>query len=140
MAITFVATADRPLPSDGVASDYVLLCLDGTEEEAKRLTAVPLARIGERRVLHGHVTAKTLEILGPRVTDVSLVNPTASTQLGAPLPARAHWKTLSVNGDHMPCDAEFVHRALLEAAKHTDKLIVYMNGSFPIAKAEFIKL
>jgi len=139
MATTFVATADRPLPKDESATDYILLCLDGSEEEAKKLSVVPLARVSERRVLYGHVTAATLAVLGPRVTDVSLVNATASTQLGVPLPARAHWKTLSVNGAHMPRDAEFVHRALLEAAKHTDKLIVYMDGSFPIAKAEFIK-
>lgn len=115
MTSVFVATAARPCPDHGAATEHVVwLCIDGTRREAEILLDKTMAPIhNHKRILHGNVTSDSIRVLGPYATDVSLVNPTESTQLGVALPEVGKmWNTLSVN---MRCEREddaFVERAL----------------------------
>lgn len=115
MTSVFVATEARPCPDHGAATEHVVwLCLSGTRREAEILRDHTVAPVhNHKRILHGNVTRDSIEVLGPLATDVSLVNPTQSTQLGVALPdVGKMWNTLAVN---MSCEREddaFAERAL----------------------------
>lgn len=135
MNTVFVATQERPCPERNAAVQHVVwLCISGTRREAEVLRDHTVAPIHDhKRILHGNVTRDSLEVLGPYATDVSLVNPTETTQLGVKLPdVGKMWNTLAIDIRCEHADDAFVERALdlyVERAHHI--LVTGRQRAFP---------
>lgn len=151
--MSWIATEERPRPADGAAQveEVLLLCQTGSLTEAQTLweawgpKAVALAGGGSRRlVLHGHVTAASLRLLGPLARDLSLVCATADTQLGAePLrellrtaPPNHRWDRWVVDARGTVHDFDFRLRALCALAAYTPHRIHQLLVRAPRAEAD----
>lgn len=135
MNTVFVATQARPCPEHNAATQHVVwLCISGTRHEAEVLRDRTVAPIhNHKRILHGNVTRDSLEVLGPYATDVSLVNPTETTQLGVKLPdVGKMWNTLAVDIRCEQADDAFVERALdLYAGRAHHIFVTGRRRAFP---------
>lgn len=98
----WIARAGQPRPDTGLekVNVVILVCEDGSEEEALRLsTALQCVKRPEKAVLVGRLTIRTLRHLGWRVGHVIALPATAESQLGGTL--WRNWHTFKVENPRM---------------------------------------